>query len=393
MAEINFFVNWELWQQMTFVLAAAIVVVFFAGLVKLWWLSRFLKKHTILDEEKRARQLEMQKSGIPVGKRVDIPFGVRAIQSGVEVDGIWISRPGTPVEVSQSSPSFASSSTLEPENRPKGKEKEVNISGGVRRPTTTASEVESTPVQSPQPSPPILPISLSDQHIPTEAEYVQVRAFPLGAQPTYRPKGSPRHRVDPSTGEFLNFDQPESNTARPQEVETYVPTNSSSSSQSSASSHQRTMIDRSSTSSDEGALRSNMRYMPNHHHSGIPLSRTQYSYGDVEVPSSSRDYFSSAPAEQRRNPFGTPSSTESQPVPRLPLAASRPVPHRTYSNDAHANTTSRRVNEGFEILPAGTFSRSNSQNDMENGQSRMGSNNRAHKKSRDLPLREVSATR
>ena len=60
------------------VLAAAIVVVFLAGLVKLWWLSRYLKKHTVLDLEKRARQMEMQKSGLPAGKRVDIPFGVRA---------------------------------------------------------------------------------------------------------------------------------------------------------------------------------------------------------------------------------------------------------------------------------------------------------------------------
>ncbi|OTA94733.1 hypothetical protein M434DRAFT_70679, partial [Hypoxylon sp. CO27-5] len=137
---INFFSNWELWQQMTFVLAAAIVVVFCVGLIKLWWLSRFLKKHTVLDLEKRARQLEMQKSGLPAGKRVDIPFGVRAIQSGIEVDGIWISRPGTPIEVGQISPSIASSLTLEAGSKLKGKEKEL-----VTHATTTVTEVEPTP--------------------------------------------------------------------------------------------------------------------------------------------------------------------------------------------------------------------------------------------------------
>jgi hypothetical protein len=33
----------------------------------------------------------------------DIPFGVRAIESGIEVDGVWISRSNTPVGSSRSS--------------------------------------------------------------------------------------------------------------------------------------------------------------------------------------------------------------------------------------------------------------------------------------------------
>lgn len=54
-----------------------------------------MAKQEILDEEKRARTNEMQKTGLQMCSGVDIPFGVRAIQCGVEVDGIWISRPNT----------------------------------------------------------------------------------------------------------------------------------------------------------------------------------------------------------------------------------------------------------------------------------------------------------
>lgn len=42
-------------------------------------------------------------------KGKEIPFGIRAIESGIEVDGVWISRPNTPT---QSSPEIAASSRI-----------------------------------------------------------------------------------------------------------------------------------------------------------------------------------------------------------------------------------------------------------------------------------------
>jgi hypothetical protein len=105
-----FFVSWELWQQMTFVLAGAIVIVFCMGLVKLWWNNRLMRKQEILDEEKRARLTEMRRAGLSVKRGNDIPFGVRAIQSGIEVAGIWISRPPSPNL--ESNARLASSTTL-----------------------------------------------------------------------------------------------------------------------------------------------------------------------------------------------------------------------------------------------------------------------------------------
>ncbi|KAF7550297.1 hypothetical protein G7046_g8064 [Stylonectria norvegica] len=80
---VVFFLSWELWQEMTFVLACCIVLVFVIGFVKLWWTNRVLRRLELIDEEKRARVSTMSHC-------------VRAIQSGIEVEGIWISRPNTP---------------------------------------------------------------------------------------------------------------------------------------------------------------------------------------------------------------------------------------------------------------------------------------------------------
>ncbi|KAK1638317.1 hypothetical protein BDP81DRAFT_448374 [Colletotrichum phormii] len=126
------FVDWELWQQMTFVLACAIGVVFIIGFVKLWWSNRYMAKLEIIDAEKRAHASEMESSGLPPPrKQSEIPFGVRAIQSGIEVDGIWISRPNTPAADS-------------PPNSAKGKGKYVSVG-----PISPASTNSSDPFGSP----------------------------------------------------------------------------------------------------------------------------------------------------------------------------------------------------------------------------------------------------
>lgn len=97
MASQTFFASWELWQQMTFILAMGIVIVFLIGLMKLWWTNRHMEKIEQLDVEKQERAAQMCRSRLSADRRrsrleSEIPFGVKALESGAEVDGVWIAR-------------------------------------------------------------------------------------------------------------------------------------------------------------------------------------------------------------------------------------------------------------------------------------------------------------
>lgn len=73
-----------------------IVIVFCMGLIKLWSSNRYMRKIEQLDAEKQAHTTQMRQSGLPATDRIrlcsDIPFGVKALESGVEVDGIWTAK-------------------------------------------------------------------------------------------------------------------------------------------------------------------------------------------------------------------------------------------------------------------------------------------------------------
>ncbi|KAH8808361.1 hypothetical protein F5884DRAFT_857897 [Xylogone sp. PMI_703] len=86
-----FFNSWALWEKMTFVLAIAILLVFLAGFVKLGWQNRLLKKKQKEAEEKRTKIESMRRKGRFISKQKNhgIPFGVRALQKGIFVEGIW----------------------------------------------------------------------------------------------------------------------------------------------------------------------------------------------------------------------------------------------------------------------------------------------------------------
>ncbi|CAG5156740.1 uncharacterized protein ALTATR162_LOCUS4536 [Alternaria atra] len=103
----EFFQSWALWQKMTFVLACGIVLTIFLGLLKLWYDKNKVRKYSKVDKGKRAATPEMLEAQ-PVTQvqeetKDEIPFGIRAIQSGIEVDGVWISRTNTPVGSSRNS--------------------------------------------------------------------------------------------------------------------------------------------------------------------------------------------------------------------------------------------------------------------------------------------------
>ncbi|KAI9727032.1 MAG: hypothetical protein M1834_008558 [Cirrosporium novae-zelandiae] len=94
-----FWASWALWEKMCFILAVAIFFTIVAGGCKLVYNHWRIQKYSNVEELKRTHKREntRQKQGN------DIPFGVRAIESGVEVDGVWISRPPTISSASRSS--------------------------------------------------------------------------------------------------------------------------------------------------------------------------------------------------------------------------------------------------------------------------------------------------
>ncbi|KAH6646458.1 hypothetical protein BKA67DRAFT_541424 [Truncatella angustata] len=344
MVGIDFFTTWQLWQQMTFVLACAIVLVFFAGLGKLWWINRSVRKHELLDEEKKERMTEIRKTGIPVKKRPEIPFGVRAIQSGIEVDGIWISRPGTPNSQTPLGASLLSLSGAEG----KGKAK-INY-----------DVVTTSPQHSPSSS--IFETSISPPKSPA-----------TGPQSTYRPKHVPR-QSSARANEALNADalsKPDGTTIPKPALQTYIPRSSfaimPSSSQSSTS-------ERTSSSSDEA-------YVPLRQPSAHIHARKNSSFPEL-MDTEREGYFSTpktSPTGSPENPFATPEGGRTRQASvassfRLPTGVQTPAmapPARSYSGETHVNRASRRVNAGFEVLPAGTFgaelSANGSEVDLESG--------------------------
>lgn len=100
---------------MTFVLACGIVVTIIGGLCKLKYSHWKIRKYSKVAASKAAQTPEMLEAQPPTegtkDEKDDVPFGIRAIESGIEVDGVWISRSNTPV------PSSASSIYNEPRNR------------------------------------------------------------------------------------------------------------------------------------------------------------------------------------------------------------------------------------------------------------------------------------
>lgn len=103
----EFFNSWALWQKMTFVLACGIVVTIVLGFLKLWYDRNKIRKYSQVDKGKQAQTPEMLEAqpvtAVSVETKEEVPFGIRAIQSGIEVDGVWISRSNTPVASSRAS--------------------------------------------------------------------------------------------------------------------------------------------------------------------------------------------------------------------------------------------------------------------------------------------------
>ena len=109
------------------------------GSVKLWYNHWRVRKYTKLEAEKKAIRQEMRHSAsVRRGRAKDIPFGVRALERGVVVEGVWHSKANTPV------PSLPGSPLL-PTTASKGKSREpttdTSATGGAIKSSVTRIEI------------------------------------------------------------------------------------------------------------------------------------------------------------------------------------------------------------------------------------------------------------
>ena len=78
------------------VLAIAIVVTVLLGCVKLVYIHIRSRKYAAVAEQERQEQAAHRQRGRQGRGTEDVPFGIRAIEKGIEVEGVYISRPTTP---------------------------------------------------------------------------------------------------------------------------------------------------------------------------------------------------------------------------------------------------------------------------------------------------------
>ena len=84
------------------------VFVIILGCLKLIYNEWKLRKYVKIDATKALIKQEMKHSqSVRRGRANQIPFGVRALESGIEVDGVWISRSNTPAGSLPGSPALS----------------------------------------------------------------------------------------------------------------------------------------------------------------------------------------------------------------------------------------------------------------------------------------------
>ncbi|CAK1354818.1 hypothetical protein CB0940_01374 [Cercospora beticola] len=105
-----FFTAWATWQKLVFILACAIVITVLLGCAKVAHTQYKLRAYNAVAERDKTegaihRQMSQRRRQQTAN---DVPFGIRAIESGIEVDGVWVSRSNTPEPTSSRDTSISS---------------------------------------------------------------------------------------------------------------------------------------------------------------------------------------------------------------------------------------------------------------------------------------------
>lgn len=368
------------------------MVVFCLGWAKLWWVSRRTRKQAVKDEEKAAKIQELRLSGVIVKSKWEnhIPFGVRALESGLEVDGIWVLSSKTPISESLKqlrNLDHSSDSSLESnaEGRPLSPEDlsppRISFSGPMQiafRPNRGISKNCRT----------------SETLRPSD-----LKTSPQDRASAYKPKRSSHLRFS-SYGELqVNQDtlsQLEGADIMPSENVDYDRSSRRQVAAEDSSSDAAADNERSSGTESDSSLTGKEAILETPQlvrtpSSGASSKRSRRSKGRTNHDSddsnssagllSKGEYFRippDLPPQLQSNPFATPKIsptlgsvamrvTNRPPADEIEapgesqwplLSKKQPVPlaePNFRSGTLHLNKSVRKVNSGFEVLPAGTF--------------------------------------
>ncbi|KAJ6131242.1 hypothetical protein N7523_001702 [Penicillium sp. IBT 18751x] len=87
-------VDWALWVKLTMVLGLLIVLVLIAATFVLIFQRWKIRRYAALEAGQKLVDFEQY----PLLAQDDVPFGARALERGIEVEGIWVSNNNTPIQ-------------------------------------------------------------------------------------------------------------------------------------------------------------------------------------------------------------------------------------------------------------------------------------------------------
>jgi hypothetical protein len=334
-----------------------------------------------VDEEKRTRIQELRNSGQIVESRKshDIPFGVRAIQSGITVDGIWISQSNSPIpsELKLGHLRNGSSDMITPFDSSNGAEatdetarpssgqgrQEFSSNEAGERTTDFVIDVQDATRPGSSGTRSYKPRKTSHIRYGSHGEYDAATLDQLEGKPSPQPK----RKISTHRPRGLGRNELEVDSA-------------------SAADNERssgTSDDSDATLSQHPKSRSYQSLLPHKGHSYEPSPRASLLASNKPLRASAPlqnprvEYFSipvHSPGTETSDPFATPLespleapkahySQTSQTIPGLSLPSESQgqpslqsrSPSPFVPGELHVNKTVRKVNSGFEILPAGTF--------------------------------------
>ncbi|QRD93901.1 hypothetical protein F9C07_2168697 [Aspergillus flavus] len=124
---MRFWVDWALWQKLSLVLAGLLVLVLIYSLCVLFYNRRATRKHAAADAHRKTIQDAEQHPML--SETNEVPFGARALERGVLVEGIWT--PG------QESPMESNTPTRHESAGPALTQLPASLTGLVQRPSQT----------------------------------------------------------------------------------------------------------------------------------------------------------------------------------------------------------------------------------------------------------------